>query len=78
MSEIQETLQSIAKKYMEECYSLGKVHGAILELEKIKAEIQEVSYDRLNGFNGGQIIVEWEDIEDIFYKYISELKGENK
>ena len=53
-------------------------HFIIEELEKIKAEIEEVSYDRLNGFNGGQIIVEWEDIEDIFYKHISELKGEQE
>lgn len=45
-------------------------------LEKIKADIKEASYDRLHGFNGGQMVVDWEDIEDMFYDHISELKGE--
>lgn len=39
MSEIQETLQSIARKGMEECYELGKFHGAVNELEKLKADM---------------------------------------
>jgi len=47
----------------------------IEELENIKADIKEASYDRLDGFNGGQIVVDWEDIEDMFYDRISELKG---
>jgi hypothetical protein len=50
----------------------------IEELESIKADIKEASYDRLDGFNGGQIVVDWEDIEDMFYERICELKGENK
>ena len=46
------------------------------ELEQLKADIKEASYDRLDGFNGGQMVVDWEDIEDMFYDHISELKGE--
>ena len=54
-----------------------QINFAIEELEKIKADIKEASYDRLDGFNGGQMVVDWEDIEDMFYYHISELKGEN-
>ena len=49
----------------------------IEELEKLKDDIKEASYDRLNGFNGGQIVVDWDDIEDMFYDHISKLKGDN-
>jgi len=65
MSEIQETLQSIARKGMEECYELGKVHGAILELEKIKEKI-DIECDSVDS------------ALDIIIDRISELKGEQK
>ena len=51
-------------------------NDVVEEFEKIKADIKEASYDRLDGFNGGQMVVDWEDIEDMFYDHISELKGE--
>lgn len=72
MSEIQGKLQSIAKKYMEECYELGKVHGAIGELEKVRQEIESKYWE---DFDSNTVISNHE-IDEIFDKHLSKLKGE--
>ena len=46
------------------------------ELEKIKAEVEQCYYNNQPNVDG--VIIFKEDINNIFNKHISELKGENK
>ena len=71
-------LTDLVAKQNEESYQLGKKHGAIEELEKIKADI-------LNFIGGMNMCDDLDNeafkkldirIEDIFDDHISELKGE--
>ena len=67
-------LTNLVAKQNEESYQLGKKHGAIEELEKIKAEMEK---DKIILFYAPQkveIFNEWIEKLD---KRIAELKGEN-
>ena len=61
---------------------LDGVDRGIEELEKIKAEIKEVSYSIINidddFYDLGYRIVDIDDINEIIDKHIEELKGESK
>lgn len=61
-------LTNLVAKQNEESYQLGKKHGAIEELEKIKAEI----LSECPNTNARMICI------SILYKHISKLKGVKK
>lgn len=51
-----------------------QINFAINELEKTKEELLE--YSRYTA--GNDLVVDWENIEEVFKDRIAELKGENK
>ena len=71
-------LTDLVAKQNEESYQLGKKHGAIEELEKIKAEITEYRNNIHAGsdeFHIGRLFG-CDEMVEIIDKHISELKGE--
>ena len=50
-----------------------KPEEIINKLEKIKADIED--YSRYTA--GNDLVVDWENIEEVFNEHISELKGDN-
>ena len=57
-------------------YKQGYEDGAIAELEKIKAEIEEVSY--ADKEFDGERNVDLKDVDSILNEHIAELKGEQE
>lgn len=66
-------LTDLVAKQNEESYQLGKKHGAIEELEKIKAEIEGI-----NKSNDSMYCVGVTNTLIILDKHIYELKGEQE
>lgn len=65
-------LTNLVAKQNEESYQLGKKHGAIEELEKIKEEIVELEKKM------GQGIFTVELASEIVNDHIAELKGDKE
>lgn len=55
------------------CKEFQNQWGFIEELEKIKADIED--YSRYTA--GNDLVVDWENIEEVFNEHLSELKGES-
>ena len=73
-----------------ECYMVAECHKTnvieldgvqlipMTELEKIKAEIEGLAFDYIDFSADKELVVDLDNIEEVFDKHISELKGETK
>ena len=73
------TTKETVEELMQQGCNWGKTIGAIAELEKIKAEIEEIKGLRDNPYNKEtEYSVSTKELREILDKHIAELKGKTE